>query len=262
MATNCEYCGQLIENGSRFCANCGAPVTATQTKVESQESTMVSGSGNYSVILVSLGNCTKAAAADLLEDTLGYSEAESSDLFLMLPAQVAQMLNNQQANYLAQAMTEYGMEVSVSNGSGFVTVDESAVTGSVFDNSGSFLGKVLSVLGTISGLNRMRKFRRLDNPRYYEKPYRPKTYKPAPPVHVRRNIHKVEQPRPMHGRQQNGPSVHQPPKPRHDGNMHPAPSQHHPQQGQMHTNHGSIEAGSRPNRGMQHDGGAGNPHRH
>ena len=127
MAAYCEYCGQLIETGARFCASCGAPAPAEQnvqdTTVSGQGATIVSGGGNYSVILTSLGTCTEAAAADLLEDTLGYSENESADLFAMLPAQIAQMLTRQQANYLAQAMTEYGMEVSVSNGSEYITID-------------------------------------------------------------------------------------------------------------------------------------------
>ena len=99
------------------------------------------------------------------------------------------------------------MEVSVSNGSEYVTVDETADTQSVFDTGGSFLGKVLSVLGTITGLNRMKKFRRLDDPRYYAKTYRPRTYHPAPPVHVRRNVRTApQQHRPEHGQIQGASS--------------------------------------------------------
>ena len=225
MAAYCEYCGQLIETGARFCASCGAPVPAEQnvqdTTVSGQGATIVSGGGNYSVILTSLGTCTEAAAADLLEDTLGYSENESADLFEMLPAQIAQMLTRQQANYLAQAMTEYGMEVSVSNGSEYITIDETSDEQSVFEKSGSFLGKVLTVLGTITGLNRMRKFCRLDDPRLFAKPYRTRTYHPAPPVHVRRNVRKAAPQNPAPAAPRSSHLAQPSPK---TGNMHGRPS--------------------------------------
>ncbi len=213
MAVYCEYCGQLIEADARFCVSCGAPAPTVQGISEQassgQGTTIVSGSGNYSVILTSLGTCARAAAADLLEDTLGYSEPESADLFLMLPAQIAQRLSSQQANYLAQALTEYGMEVSVSNGNEYVTINEADKTQSVFDMGGSFLGKVLSVLGTITGFNRMRKFRRLEDPNLFAHPYRPRTYHPAPPVHVRRNIRTAVPQGPVPGKPQDFPSARQ-----------------------------------------------------
>ena len=264
MAVNCEYCGQLIETGARYCAYCGAPAPAetavTQSAVSGQDATIVSGSGNYSVILVSLGTCARAAAADLLEDTLGYSDTESSDLFSMLPAQIAQMLTYQQASYLAQAMTEYGMEVSVSNGSEYVTVDETAETQSVFDTAGSFVGKVLSVLGTITGLNRMRKFRKLNDQRYYARPYRPKTYQPAPPVHVRRNVRTAPQPKPVQEKRQNAPSMHQPQRPASSAGMHSAPQQNHPGGSQMSGPGGRGD--DRPAGGARREGGNRGPQRH
>ncbi|MBQ6321486.1 MAG: zinc ribbon domain-containing protein [Lachnospiraceae bacterium] len=212
--TYCEYCGQAIETGSRYCSSCGAPApaqaetttaTATSTTSSNADPTMVTGSGDYSLVLISLGTCTKAAASDLLEDTLGYTDSQSEELFSMLPAQVAQQLTQQQATYLAQAMTEYGMEVSASNANGYISLNTSE-TESVYDSNGSFLGKVASVLGVITGINRMRKFRKLYNPVHYAKPYRPETYHPQPPKHVRRpitpaaNIRKT-QPNPQHAPQ-------------------------------------------------------------
>ena len=290
MATYCEYYGQVIEAGARFCTNCGAPIPVAQNVSDNtasgQGATIVSGGGNYSVVLISLGTCAQAAAADLLEDTLGYSETEAKELFLMLPAQIAQMLSRQQADYLAQAMTEYGMKVSVSNGTEYLTVDETSGIQSIFDKTGSFLGKALAVLGTITGHNRMRKFRKLDDPRNFERPYRPQTYRPAPPVHVRRNIRPTVQPKPVPKRTQNTTPMHQMPKPGYEppkpgyvppkpgsantgmhsyNSMHSGTQQHRPGSGQMHgfTGRPDIrQAGNRPAGGQRHEGGDRNMNRH
>ena len=270
MARYCEYCGQLIETGARYCTSCGAPVSVSvqEETVSEQEPVIAPGSGDYTVTLISLGTCAQAAAADLLEDTLGYEESEAEDLFRLLPAQIAQQLTRQQAGYLAQAMTEYGMEVSVSNGSEYVTVEETADTESVFDKGGSFLGKVLAVLGTITGLNRMRKFRRLDDPRVYAKPYRPKAYRPVPPVHVKRRVRvtSVQQPRPQQHvqPQPQRPQQHaQPQRPQqHTQAQQPHPQQHaQPQQPGHQSGPAGRQGGSRPGSGGRPGEGGPGSHR-
>ena len=191
MAT-CEYCGSLIQEGASYCSNCGAPAPAidSSSSVSTADPVIQQGAGDYSLILVSLGTCAKAAASDLLEDLLGYTSEQSADLFDMIPAQIAQQLTYEQALYLAKALTEYGMEVSVRNSSGYLSTEEED-TGSIFDSAGSLLEKAASVLGMITGLNRMRKFRKLEERRLYQKPFRKAPYPEQPPIHVRRSIKTV-----------------------------------------------------------------------
>ena len=132
--------------------------------------TVVEGEGTYSIVLGSLGNCTKAAAGDLLEDLLGYTDEEAAELLSVIPALAAQKLTYQQAQYVAQAMTEYGMEVSIRNGEQYVEADEKN-TSSIFNEAGSLIANAVAVLATLSAVNRMRDFRRYDRIDYREHMY-------------------------------------------------------------------------------------------
>lgn len=239
---NCEYCGRIIPEGSSYCPNCGAPAPAVESSVAAAASDPViqQGTGDYSLILVSLGTCTAAAASDLLEDVLGYTSEQAASLFQMVPAQAAQQLTYEQATYLAKAMTEYGMEVSVRNGAGYISLEESG-TDSIFDSAGSFLAKAASVLGMITGVNRMRKFRKLDDRRYYERPFRGGVRPANPPKHIRR---KPLQPEPRHSTSE----------PHHSASAQKnpmRPGMHHEQRSDMHG------PGERPGSQPGHGGGHG-----
>lgn len=164
----CAYCGTLIPDGSKFCSSCGAPVTAatvaqpvyqpvyqsvvTQPVVAQPVINPVISSG-LSVMLVSTGSCPRSAADDLISDICGYSDYEADQIIANTPITIAQELTESQATYLAQALSEYGMEVSVYDQYGYRTIQPQ--TASVFSSTGSLLTKVAAVLGAISIRNRI-----------------------------------------------------------------------------------------------------------
>lgn len=167
----CEYCGAQLPDGAKFCTNCGAPAPKTDETGHDRQ-TVVEGEGTYSIVLGSLENCTKAAAGDLLEGLLGYSDEEAAQLLNVLPALAAQNLTYEQAQYVAQAMTEYGMQVSIRSGEEYVEADEkSTSSSSLFDDAGELLAKAAAVFATLSAVNRMRDFRRYERIDYRDHMY-------------------------------------------------------------------------------------------
>ena len=172
----CSNCGTRLGSGVNFCPNCGTRVTALQP-------------GNM-VMLVSLGTSNRNTAAALLTRICGYTDDDALLIADSAPITVARGLTEAQARYLAQALAEYGIEVSVYDGTGWREW-ESANT-SVWDNSGSLLASVASALGLLDIGNRVTR----DMIRSGESPYRvagtrPPVFRvnsalraaPRPPVH-------------------------------------------------------------------------------
>lgn len=172
----CSNCGTRLGSGVNFCPNCGTRVTALQP-------------GNM-VMLVSLGTSNRNTAAALLTRICGYTDDDALLIADSAPITVARGLTEAQARYLAQALAEYGIEVSVYDGTGWREW-ESANT-SVWDNSGSLLASVASALGLLDIGNRVTR----DMMRSGEYPYRvtgtrPPVFRvnsalraaPRPPVH-------------------------------------------------------------------------------
>lgn len=171
----CSKCGVLLAEGANFCSNCGAavqtaqpvytqPVTVTQPTYNYTQSAVqpaytytqpaysYTGTG-HAVMLVDNGSCSRLTAADLISDTCGYTDAEAMQLIANAPTLIAQSLSRDQAAYLAQALTEYGMQVAIYDRYG----NQTFTTGldSVFDQAGSFLTKVAASLGLIGIANRI-----------------------------------------------------------------------------------------------------------
>ncbi len=104
-------------------------------------------------MLVDHGSCGALTAANLISDTCGYTDAEAMQLVANAPTLIAQSLNREQAVYLAQALTEYGMQVTIYDRYGNQTFTSGLE--SVFDSAGSFLTKVAASLGLIGIANRI-----------------------------------------------------------------------------------------------------------
>ncbi|MBO4298802.1 MAG: zinc ribbon domain-containing protein, partial [Clostridia bacterium] len=98
----CTNCGTMIAVGVNFCPNCGQPVTAVTA------ATAGSLRSDYQVVLLSRGTCTKSLAVDILSDVLGYTDAEATQIINNVPMATAIDLTAVQAQYIAQAMSEYG----------------------------------------------------------------------------------------------------------------------------------------------------------
>lgn len=172
----CTNCGIQLEAGVRFCPNCGTPVTVV-TPVTSEVRS------DYQVVLISRGTCARNVAVDILSDLLGYTDAEAQQIISNTPMATAIDLTAVQAQYIAQAMTEYGMEVAIYNSNGFVDMTASA-TASVYDTSGSFLTNVAAVLAGLTIGNRISRYERWARP--VTTVFRPTYRRPVPLTSYRR----------------------------------------------------------------------------
>lgn len=165
----CIQCGASIPDGSRFCSQCGAAQEAAATPVMTipqpaatpvmtiPQPVMVQpvsyDPADDSVMLVSLGTCDVVTATLLLQRTCGYNEADARLIALSTPITLAKNLTDTQSTVLAQALAEYGMEVTVFDGTGYRNVTPKYET--VYNTSGGFLESVASVLGLIGVSNRI-----------------------------------------------------------------------------------------------------------
>jgi len=176
----CSNCGIQLAAGVNFCPNCG-------TRVKAPVSATVQG---YMVMLVSVGSSNRATAAALLSRICGYTDEEALLIVDSAPITVARGLNDAQARYLAQALAEYGIEVSVYDGSGWREWESSNT--SVWDQTGGLLASVAAALGLLGIGNRISRdmMRPTDYP-YRTTGARPPVFRvnsalraaPRPPVH-------------------------------------------------------------------------------
>ena len=184
----CAYCGALLSVDARFCSSCGAAVTqeTSAASVNPTIATTVYTGDGYAVMLVGTGSCSLSVVANLISDICGYTDAEAMNLATNAPTLIARSLNQSQAAYLAQCLTEYGMEAAIYDRNGNQTFVSDV--SSVFDSSGSLLTKVAGALSLIGIGNRIAgAIRRLTLPS------RPPVYtlpKPMPKPPVRR--HSIE----------------------------------------------------------------------
>lgn len=230
----CPSCGAELTAGARFCANCGTAVSSTA--ITSSTYTTVT-TGDYSLVLMGLGTCPQLQADDIIQDLLGYSELDCIEILTSMPTEIARGLTQQQALYLAQAFTEYGMEIAVYCGGTYVDLSGQATT-SVYQSDGSIVKNVLATLATVTIANRLSQFLRWTKPAP-PAPFRPRYYTPKPPVHVRRSIVRAPEPR------------HQP-RP-----AHPSPAAHHNASGPHHAGGPSHRGSSIPSIPRQNRGGMG-----
>jgi len=206
----CPNCGTQLAAGVNFCPNCGTKVAAVTT-VKTAEN-------DNRVMLVSLGDCARATASALLQQICGYSAEEALLILDNVPIVIARSLNDNQARYLAQALAEYGLEVSVYDGNGWR--DWEGDDGSVWDKAGDLVTTVAAALGLINVGNRISRdmIRRMDYP-YRFNGTRPPVYRlhttmrAVPPrrvAPVRPPVHRAPPPRPVAPVR---PAAPQPPRP-------------------------------------------------
>ncbi len=163
----CEYCGQGMDENDSYCPNCHAPAPAHVTASSYAEpvaepdddgiDTVSTGSGEYSVALESLGTCDTSRATDIFRKALGYSIIESQKLIDAIPTDCAENLSKEQATYIAQALTEYGMEVTVLKNGQYEDVSGNAVE-SIFDGAGTLLKAAVAVFAGLTAFNRKNSF--------------------------------------------------------------------------------------------------------
>ena len=198
----CSQCGASVTEEMSFCPGCGTRLAiageaaaemidfaAEVTSLAPQytgEAVNCLDSGDYKVVLVGRGTCSAVAAAEFIEDLLGYSSVQARRLLHMAPAEAACGLTLTQARYIAQALTEYGMEAAVTDGLGG-TLNLPKARTSVFDSYGNLLPAVAVALAVLTGANRVRRISTWGMggglfPRLFGLGFR----RPAPPRHMRR----------------------------------------------------------------------------
>ena len=210
----CTHCGGEVPINAAFCPFCGQPAaqqlpdggaaplveTPVNTVPVVQQPVMpavntaapvytqpVYSAAEYSLVLASLGTCRRSYADDVLQDIMGYTNAEANLLVRQVPVQIAQNLTMEQAQYIAQALTEYGMQVAIYLGDAPVDLGQYA-TSSVFNSDGSLIGAALAAIAGVTAVNRLRRFTRWNRPSLLERLFTPRYRAPEPPRHVRRQI--------------------------------------------------------------------------
>ena len=186
----CQYCGAPVAPDARFCSSCGAPIPAEAIVPAAETVPVVAapapyddGAMDFSVVLYSIGTCARSYADDLLVDILGYTGSEARQILRVLPTEIARLLTFRQAQYIAQALTEYGMQVVVLKGDAEIDIAPYA-KGSVYNSDGSFLSGVLTALASITVANRIRSFRRWTRTSLLSMLFAPR-YRWTQPKHVR-----------------------------------------------------------------------------
>ncbi len=232
MTSYCPNCGAEVSGSANFCTYCGSRLTETSTAISllnKAVSTSVK-EDNYNLVLISNGTCDKTTAGDILEDIFGYTDAESGKLIKMAPVVVGENLTAEEAATAAQLLTEYGIEVSITDDADqYVDLTSKANT-SLFDNNGNLLAGAAAIIGALTVANRITSYRRYKKPSLlerlfhlnfnkkppvYHRNFRRPIYEPAP-APARKTIRKPVTP-PVHHHSFSGRTV-QPQHGRRDGN--------------------------------------------
>lgn len=196
----CKNCGAELTEQSNFCPYCGSALQNATTSISllNKAASTAKATNVYNLVLVSRGSCDATLAGDLLEDVFGYTDAESANLVQMAPVVVGESLTDEEAATVAQLYTEYGMQVSVTDGKDqYVDLTSRAIS-SVFDNSGKLLAGAAAVIGALTVANRISSYKRYKKPSLLERLFR-LNYTPAPPIYSR-NFRPHLEPKPVEPR--------------------------------------------------------------
>ena len=205
----CVTCGRAVEyDDAYFCPYCGSKIqTASEIVEEDTVTSILSGISTedpidvepvtvlepedieegYRVVLISRGTCTAKMAKEVICDLLGYTVTTATSLLEEVPVELADELNERQAVVLAQALAEYGMQVTVvDENNRYVNIDSQA-TNTVYSSTGDLTAAALAVIGSLTAANRVHRYRRYKKPSLQDLIFKP-AYKVLQPVHVRRKV--------------------------------------------------------------------------
>lgn len=182
----CKNCGAEVSGGN-FCSYCGQALTDTTSSISLMNKAVSTANldDQYNLVLVSCGSCSKTMTGDLLEDVFGYSDSESSNLVNMAPVVVGERLTESKAKTVAQFLTEYGIQVSVTNENDQYVDLTSNATSSIFDNSGNLIASAVAIIGALTVSNRIKSYRKYEKPSLFDTLFHI-NYNPNPPQYRRR----------------------------------------------------------------------------
>ena len=196
----CKNCGAEVTGGN-FCSCCGCALTETTPSISllNKAVSTANASDQYNLVLVSCGTCSRIQTGDLLEDIFGYTDAESTNLVNMAPVVVGERLTANEARTVAQLLTEYGVQVSITNQADqYVDLTDNA-TSSVFDQAGNLLAGAAAIIGALTVRNRIKSYRRYKKPSLLERIFNI-GFKPTPPTYRRNFRPPVHNPAPAEPR--------------------------------------------------------------
>lgn len=186
----CPNCGKPVGTGVNYCPNCGYCVADAEVLPENTEVCLNAGNAEivelpnersgYSLILASLGTCTKVSARALFRDLLGYSLSDAIQITNAVPTELACSLTFRQAVDLARVFTEYGMQIAAYNADGYVDLSPYAGT-SAFRSESSLLETVLATIATVTVANRVKTFLKWMRPAPQQHLFIPRYRYKAPP---------------------------------------------------------------------------------
>ena len=191
----CPKCGTSVSSTARYCSNCGCALSSSEpvAYLADLADEPADRDDGYRVILFSRGTCSLKNTREVLSDLLGYTSSTVSDLLDNAPVEIADELTEIQAVTIAQALAEYGMEVTiVDEDNRYIDFSDKA-TDSVFDSAGSLIASALGVFAGLTAANRVHRYRKYKRPSLLSLLFKPK-YKKSPPVHVRRKISRDPEP--------------------------------------------------------------------
>jgi hypothetical protein len=121
----------------------------------------------YSLILVSRGGCSPFTAADILQNTLGYTENEALSLTAVTPVRIAVSLDEEQTETLCRIFSEAGMDIEVHD------INENEIhiqedRRSVYDENGDLNGDTAKVLDTFGQKCRVKACQRFEKRAFLE----------------------------------------------------------------------------------------------
>ena len=194
----CSHCGAELTGNVNFCPYCGTSVQEELTTAIALSNKAVSTAAEedeYNLVLVSCGTCNKTTVGDLLEDIFGYTDSESTNLIKMVPVVVGQNLTATEAGTVAQMLTEYGAQVSVTNENDqYVDLTQNA-NRSIFDSNGNLIKSAIAIIGALTVANRITSYKRYKKPSLIERLFKLQ-YEPEPPAY-RRNFRPHLDPQPL-----------------------------------------------------------------
>ncbi|MBQ8093171.1 MAG: zinc ribbon domain-containing protein [Clostridia bacterium] len=215
----CPNCGTQVSADANFCPNCGSKQTAVTQPVNT-----VMPDAIYRVILVDKGDCTKALAKEVLRDLIGYTLTNAGALVDAMPVEIARNLTRDQAVYVSQVLTDYGMNTAISdNKNAYVDFSRYAAR-SIFSDSGAFLTDAAAVLGTLSALNQVTSITRWSQPNPFSFLFRTEKRRTPPPKTTWSSIFGTRNVTPPPPKPAPKPAARPAPKPQHAPVIHGQPS--------------------------------------
>ena len=122
-----------------------------------------------------------------MSDLLGYTKTTAAELLREVPVEIADELTELQAVTVAQALSEYGMEVTIVDENDAYVDFSGRSKSSVFEADGMLINSAMTILATLTAANRVHRYRRYRRPSFFNLLFRPQ-YKVVQPVHIRRHV--------------------------------------------------------------------------